>query len=243
MDYSRKNRAQLIEEIDTLQRKIADLERAQADLKEAADELRQSYAQSQRVLEGMVKAWVLAVETRDPYTANHQREVAQLAAAIAREMGLPQEQIEGIRVAGLIHGIGKLNIPLQVLSKPTELTEVERSMIEAHPRAGYDVLKAVEFPWPVAEIVLQYHERMNGFGYPQGLSGEEIILEARILAVADVVAAMSSHRPSGGPWGMDKALGEISQNRGVLYDAEVVDACLKLFTEKGFEFEEGPVEG
>jgi putative nucleotidyltransferase with HDIG domain len=237
VDYSKKKKTQLIEEIEALQRKIADLEHAQADLKWAADELRQSYAQSQRALEGMVKAWVSAIEIRDPYTAGHQREVAQLAGAIAREMGLPQEQIEGICVAGLIHDIGKLNIPLEVLSKPTELTKVERRMIEAHSRAGYDVLKTVEFPWPVAQIVLQHHERMDGSGYPQGLSGEEIILEARILAVADIVAAMSSHRPSGGPWGIDKAMEEISQHRGVFYDPEVVDACLELFAEKGFEFE------
>jgi HD-GYP domain-containing protein (c-di-GMP phosphodiesterase class II) len=151
-------------------------------------------------------------------------------------MGLPQEQIEGIRVAGLIHDIGKLNIPLEVLSRPAELTRGERSMIEAHSRAGYDVLKTVEFPWPVAQIVLQHHERLDGSGYPQGLSGEEIILEARILAVADVVATMSSHRPSGGPWGIDKAMEEISQHRGVFYDPEVVDACLELLAEKGFEF-------
>jgi putative nucleotidyltransferase with HDIG domain len=232
-----------METIDALQRKIVDLERAQADLKWAADELRQSYAQSQRALEGMVKAWVSAIEIRDPYTAGHQREVAQLTGAIAREMGLPQEQIEGIRVAGLLHDIGKLNIPLEVLSKPTELTEAERGMIEAHSRAGYDVLKTIEFPWPVAQIVLQHHERMDGSGYPQGLSSEEIILEARILAVADIVAAMSSHRPSGGPWGIDKAMEEISQHRGVFYDPEVVDVCLELFTEKGFELEQEPVEG
>ncbi|MFQ5856768.1 MAG: HD-GYP domain-containing protein [Anaerolineae bacterium] len=213
MDYSKMKKAQLIEEIEALQEKIAELEHAQAERKRAGEELRQSYVQLRRTFDEMVNAWVSAVETRDFYTANHQRRVTQLACAIAREMGLPQEQIEGIRVAGLIHDIGKLDVPLEILSKPTELNEFERGMIEAHPQVGYDVLKTVEFPWPVAQIVLQHHERLDGSGYPQGLSGEKIILEARILAVADVVETMSYHRPSGGPWGIDEALEEISQKR------------------------------
>ena len=207
------------------------------ELKQAEEALRQGYVQVRRTLEGMVNAWVSTIKIRDPYTAGHQRGVAQLACAIAREMGLPEEQIEGIRVAGLIHDIGKMSIPLQVLSKPSELTEFERRMIQAHPQVGYDILKTVEFPWPVADIVLQHHERLDGSGYPQGLSGEEIILEARILAVADVVKAMSSHRPHQPALGLDRALEELSEYRGVLYDPEVVDVCLKLFTEKGFAFE------
>jgi HD-GYP domain-containing protein (c-di-GMP phosphodiesterase class II) len=160
-----------------------------------------------------------------------------LAHAIASEMGLPEEQIEGIRVAGMIHDIGKISVPAQILSKPGELNSLEYGLIQQHPRIGYDLLKTIDFPWPVAQIVLQHHERMDGSGYPAGLSGDEIMLEARILAVADVVAAMTSHRPYRATLGLDKALEEISQNRGVLYDAEVVDACLKLFTEKGLEFE------
>ena len=212
-------------------------EEYRSERKRTEEGLRQSYAKLQRTLDGTIHAWVSAIEVRDLYTANHQRGVAQLACAIAREMGLPEEQIEGIRVAALIHDLGKLNVPLEVLSKPTELSELERGMIRAHPQVGYDVLKTVEFPWPVAQTVLQHHERLDGSGYPQGLSGEKIILEARILAVADVVKAMSSLRPHRPARGLDKALEEISENRGFLYDPEVVDACLKLFTEKGFAFE------
>ena len=212
-------------------------EEYRAERKRAEEKLRNGHAKLKRTFDETIHAWVSAIEVRDAYTASHQRGVAQLACAIAREMGLPKEQIEGIRVAALIHDIGKLNVPLEILSKPTELTEFERGMIEAHPQTGHDVLKTVEFPWPVAQIVLQHHERLDGSGYPQGLSDEKIILEARILAVADVVTTMYSYRPGGGTWGMDKALEEISGNRGVLYDRKVVDACLKLFTEKEFTFE------
>jgi len=212
-------------------------EEYRSERRRAEEELRQSHAKLQRTLDGTIHAWVSAIEVRDAYTAGHQRGVTQLACAIAREMGLPEEQIEGIRVAGLIHDIGKINVPLEVLSKPTELSELERGMIKTHPQVGYDILKTVEFHSPVAEIVLQHHERLDGSGYPQGLSGEKIILEARILAVADVVKAMSSLRPHQVSCGLDKALEEISQNRGILYDPEVADACLKLFTEKGFVFE------
>ena len=174
---------------------------------------------------------------RDPYTAGHQRRVTQLAHAIANEMGLPEERIEGIRMAGLIHDLGKINVPAEILSKPGTLTELEYGLIQMHPQIGHDVLKTIDFPWPVAQTVLQHHERMNGSGYPQGLSGEDVLLEARILGVADVVEAMASHRPYRPPRGIDKALQEISQNRGILYDPEVVDICLKLFIEKGFTFE------
>jgi putative nucleotidyltransferase with HDIG domain len=176
---------------------------------------------------------------KDPYTAGHQRGVAQLACAIAKEMGLPEEQIEGIRMAGLIHDIGKITIPAEILSRLGPLNDLEYGIIKTHSQAGYNILNGtIEFPWPVAQIVLQHHERMDGSGYPQGLSGEEILLEARILAVADVVEAMASNRPYRSARGIDKALKEISRNKGILYDPEVVDACLKLFTEKGFKFEE-----
>jgi len=205
--------------------------------KRAEEELRQSYVQLQRTLEGTVNTLVSTIEMRDPYTAGHQRRVTQLACAIANEMGLPQEQSEGIRMAGLIHDLGKITIPAEVLSKPIQLNDFEWGMIKMHPRVGYDVLKEIEFPWPLAPIVLQHHERMDGSGYPRGLSGEDILMEARILAVADVVEAMASRRPYRPALGIDKALDEISQNRGVLYDSEVVDVCLRLFTEKGFAFE------
>ena len=170
--------------------------------------------------------------------AGHQRRVTQLACAIAREMGLPEEQIEGIRVAGLIHDVGKISVPLEILSNPNGITELEYGIIKAHPQIGYDILKAVEFPWPVAEIVLQHSERLDGSGYPQELSGDEILLEARIIGVADVVDAMASHQPYRSALGIHEALEEISQNSGVLYDPGAVGACLKLFKQKGFEFEQ-----
>jgi PAS domain S-box-containing protein len=204
--------------------------------KRAEEELRRSCEKLQKALEGTVHTLVTTIELRDPYTAGHQRRVAQLACAITEEMGLSEEQIEGIRMAALIHDMGKITVPAEILSKPGQLSDIEYGLIKMHPKIGYDVLKEMDFPWPLAQIVLQHHERLDGSGYPQGLSGEKIMLEARILAVADVVEAMASHRPYRPPRGLDKALEEVSQNRDVLYDAEVVDICLKLFTEKGFEF-------
>jgi putative nucleotidyltransferase with HDIG domain len=203
----------------------------------AEEELRRSHVNLRRALEGTVYTLVSAIMMRDPYTGDHQRRVTQLACAIANEMGLPEEQTEGLRMAGLIHDLGKITVPAEILSKPGQLTELEYGLIKMHPRVGYDVLKEMDFPWPVAQIVLQHHERMDGSGYPQGLSGEEIILEAGILGVADVVEAMASHRPYRPARGINKALEEILRNRGILYDAGVVDACLKLFIEKGFAFD------
>jgi len=214
---------------DNLQRAIEVRERAEKDLK-------QSLEKSQRLLEQTVNVLASTVEMRDPYTAGHQRQVTKLACAIAEEMNIPKEQTDGIRMAALIHDIGKIYVPAEILSRPGELTETEFGLIKIHSQAGHDVLKPIEFPWPVAEIVLQHHERMNGSGFPQGLSGEEILLEARILGVADVVEAMSSHRPYRPALGINKALEEISQNRGVLYDPQVVDACLTVFSENGFKF-------
>ncbi len=204
--------------------------------KRAEEELRQSFERLQIALEGTVDVLVSAVEMKDPYTAGHQRRVTQLACAIARELNLPQEQIEGLRMASLIHDLGKISIPAEILSKPTPLMELEWGMIRTHPQVGYDILKRIDFPWPVAETVLQHHERLDGSGYPQGLLGKDILMKARILAVADVVEAMASHRPYRPLRGLQEALEEISQNRGVLYDSEVVVACLKLFTEEEFEF-------
>jgi len=176
-------------------------------------------------------------ETRDPYTSGHQLKVSKLATAIAQEMKLTQDKIEGIRIASLVHDIGKISIPSEILSKPTKLSEIEYRLIKNHSQIGYDILKSIEFSWPIAQIVLQHHERLDGFGYPQGLKGDEILIEARILGVADVIEAMSSHRPYRPALGIDKALEEISKNKGILYDPEVVDICLKLFKEKGFKFE------
>lgn len=203
----------------------------------AEAELKQSFETLRSTMKGTVEALISTTERRDPYTAGHQQRVTQLACAIAEEMGLPKDQIEGIRVAGSLHDIGKIYVPAEILSKPGQITDIEFNLIKIHPQVGQEILKAVNFPWPVAEIVLQHQERLDGSGYPTGLKGDEILLEARILAVADVVEAMSSHRPYRPTRGIDKALEEISRNRGIFYDAEVVGACLKLFTEKGFTFE------
>ena len=205
--------------------------------KRAEEELRQSYEKLRVALGGTIAVLTSVVEIRDPYTAGHQQRVAKLACAIANDMGLAEEHIEGIRMAGLIHDLGKIDVPAEILSNPGKLNDLQWGMIKMHPQVGYDILKTVEFPWPVAETVLQHHERLDGSGYPQGLAGKDILMKARILAVADVVEAMASFRPYRPARGIDKALEEISQNRGILYDADAVDTCLKLFTENGFEFE------
>lgn len=198
----------------------------------------------QSTLEGLRKAvgttiqvMVSAVEVRDPYTAGHQLRVAGLAGAIATEMGLSQATIEALRMAGPIHDIGKLSIPAEILSKPTKLSEIEFSLIKEHSRSGYKMLKDVESPWPLAEIVYQHHERMDGSGYPRNLKGDQILMEARIMAVADVVESMASHRPYRPGLGIDAALEEIEKNKGTHYDNAVADACLRLFREKGFKLE------
>jgi putative nucleotidyltransferase with HDIG domain len=188
-------------------------------------------------MEGTIQAMALVTEMRDPYTAGHQRRVATLSSAIAMEMGLSGEEIDGIYLAGVVHDIGKIYVPAEILSKPGRLTEIEFHLIKVHPQVGFDILKTIEFPWPIAQIVLQHHEKMNGSGYPSGISGGDILLGARILSVADVVEAISSHRPYRPALGVEKALREISSNRGTLFDAHVVDACIRLFIEKGFQFE------
>ena len=189
-------------------------------------------------LEGTVRAIASIVEMRDPYTAGHQLRVAALAAAIARQMGLPDEQVHAIRLAGMVHDLRKIRIPAEILAKPGKITDIEFSLIQVHPQAGYDILKDINFPWPIAQLVLQHHERMDGSGYPQGLKGEQIELGARILSVADVVEAISSHRPYRPALGIDAALGEISRGRGTHYDSRAVDACLALFREQGYIFQD-----
>jgi PAS domain S-box-containing protein len=205
--------------------------------KQAEEKLRESLEQLRRAVETTIQVLVMAVEMKDPYTASHQRRMTDLARTMATEMGLSPEKIEGLRLAGVIHDIGKIILPTEILSKPTKLSDIEFSMIKEHVRLGYDILKDVESPWPLAEIVLQHHERMDGSGYPRGLKGEEILIEARILAVADVVEAMASHRPYRPALGIDAALEEIEKNRGLLYDSHAVDTCLRVFREKGYQIE------
>lgn len=203
--------------------------------KRVAEKLQNTLNSLRKAVGMTIQVLVSAVETRDPYTAGHQRRVADLARAIATEMGLPQEKIDGIRMAGSIHDIGKLSIPSEILTKPTKLSELEFLMIKEHAAKGYEILKDVESPWSLAEIVYQHHERMDGSGYPNKLQGKEILIEARILCVADVVEAMASDRPYRPSLGIDVALNEIEKNRGIFYDDTVADACLRIFQERGFK--------
>jgi putative nucleotidyltransferase with HDIG domain len=212
------------------------IDRDITERKKVEQELQRSLKRLEKTMESTIEAITTTIETRDPYTTGHQMRVTDLACAIARVMELPPTQIEGIRVAGLMHDIGKIAIPTEILSKPGKLNQVEFSMIQTHSKVGYNILKKIEFAWPVARIVLQHHERWNGSGYPHGIRGEDILLEARILAVADVMEAMASHRPYRPSVGLDKALDEISTNSGILYDPAVAKACETAFTQAGFKF-------
>jgi PAS domain S-box-containing protein/putative nucleotidyltransferase with HDIG domain len=210
---------------------ISDRKKSEMALKATMDRLR-------RITGSVIEVIIAAVEARDPYTAGHQRRVGDLARAIAAEMGLPPEEAEGIRIAGVIHDLGKISVPAEILSKPRKLSDMEFALVKEHPQKGYEILKEVDFDWPVADMVRQHHERLDGSGYPQGLEGEEIVPGAKILAVADVVEAMASHRPYRPNLGLEAALEEITSGRGVLYDPEVVDACLRLFNEKQYRLPE-----
>jgi len=209
---------------------ITERKRTEEELKQSAEKLR-------KAMEGTIQTIALTTEMKDPYTAGHQHRVAKLASAMAMELGLSQEQVEGLRVAGSLHDIGKIYVPAEILAKPGHLRQNEINLIKDHAQVGYDLLKTIEFPWPVAQIVLQHHERVDGSGYPLGLKGENILIEAKILGVADVVEAMSSHRPYRPAFSLEKALLEIMHKKGVLYPPEVVDACVTVFNDKGFKFE------
>ena len=190
-----------------------------------------------RMLNGTIEVLSSLCQKIDPYTAGHQRRVARLACDIAKKIGLSDEEIYGLRVMGMVHDIGKMALPDEVLSKRGELSAEEFSLMRTHPQVAYDILKNLEFPWPVAETVLQHHERVDGSGYPNKLAGDDIILEARILCVADVVESMICHRPYRSTPGMEKALQEIELNSGVLYDPVVADACYRLSTNGGIKFD------
>ena len=195
------------------------------------------HKQAQRAMQQTIEALAGTVELRDPYTAGHQRRVSRLACAIARELRMPETQIDGLRLASAVHDIGKVLVPAEILSKPGKLTDIEYQMVQQHAEAGYNLLKGVEFPWPVAQTVLQHHERLNGSGYPRGLGGEAILAEAKVLAVADVVDSMTARRPYREKLGIDAALHEIEAGKGKLYDPAAVDACILLFRQKAFSFE------
>ncbi|MDR3371841.1 HD domain-containing phosphohydrolase [Rhodoferax sp.] len=217
-----------------------ELHRLRHRLEEMVEERTRSLMESEAKLKtsllDSISAIAATVEMRDPYTAGHQRRVAQIAKAIGGELGLPEHQMEGIYLASVVHDVGKVKIPAEILSKPGTLNELEFALIKQHSQAGYDILKEVNFPWPIAQFVLQHHERMDGSGYPHGLKGDAIQLEARIISVADVIEAMASHRPYRPGHGIEAALKEISDKRGILYDQVVVDAALRLFREKNFTF-------
>jgi len=223
--YSSKG--ELVGAIETLH-DITDRKLFERELKMTTEKLRKN-------LIGTMQAISLTIETRDPYTAGHQKAVSKLARSIAQEIGLSADTIDNVRMAGAIHDIGKMSIPAEILSKPGKLTNIEMSLIKTHAESGYNILKDAELPYPIAEITLQHHERMDGSGYPNGLKGDQILLEARIICVADVVEAISSHRPYRPSLGIDVALEEIEKNKGLFYDTQIADACLRLFREKGYK--------
>ena len=191
-------------------------------------EIKLSVEKLYKTFEGTISTIALIVEARDPYTSGHQKRVAEISVAIAEDLGLPEEQIQGIYFSSLIHDLGKIQVPAEILSKPGKLTKLEFSLIKAHPRVGYDLLKSIDFPWPIAEIIYQHHERMDGSGYPRKLKGDRILIQAKIIGLADVIEAMSSHRPYRPALGLEAALVEINKNKGILYDADIVGSFLKV---------------
>jgi putative two-component system response regulator len=203
------------------------------NLDQRARELKASYEKIQIILDGTVLAMSKVVESRDPYTAGHQQQVALIAGIIAQKMSLPADIMEAIRISGSLHDIGKIAVPSEILTKPGRLSILEMEMVKTHCQNAYDIMKTIDFPYPIAEIILQHHERMDGSGYPQGLTGRNILLEARIIGVADVIEAMSAHRPYRPALGIEVAMDEITGHRGILYDAEVVDACLAIYSAEG----------
>jgi len=230
-----KVKDQLIKELQEMHEKVAELEKMIVKYNQLEKELKQTYKKLQKFIEGTANIITKVVETRDPYSTGHQQRVSKLATAIAQEMKLPQDKIEGTRIASLVHDIGKVNLPTEIISKPSKLVEVEFNLLKNHPRVGYNILKKVNFPWPIAEIIFQHQEKIDGSGYPRGLKGDEICIEARILGVANVVEAMSSYKSYRPPLSIDEALAEIVKNKNILFDPEVVDTCLKLFKERGFK--------
>ncbi len=241
--YAREPQAFDTSEIDRLLGLANDLAygicalRTRAERIQAGKEIELHVEKLQNALADTIKVVASTVEVRDPYTAGHQRRVATLARAIASEMGLSDHQTEGIFMAGVVHDLGKIYVPAEILAKPSRLNDIEFNLIRTHSQVGYELLKTIDFPWPISQIVYQHHERLNGSGYPQGLLSDQILIEAKIICVADVVEAMASHRPYRPARGVDAALEHIQEEGGTLYDSSAVNTCLKLFTEKGFQFD------
>jgi len=231
-----KTKDQLVKEMQKMREKVAGLEKVKVDYNQLEEKLKQSYKKLQKIIEGTAHIIIKVVELRDPYSIGHQQRVSKLATAIAQEMELPQDKIEGTKIASLVHDIGKVDLPTEIISKPSSLVEVEFNLLKNHPRTGYEILKRVDFPWPIAEIVFQHQEKIDGSGYPRGLKGTEILIEAKILGVANVVEAMSSYKSYRPALSIDESLAEITENKNILFDPEVVDTCFKLFKEKDFKF-------
>jgi PAS domain S-box-containing protein/putative nucleotidyltransferase with HDIG domain len=206
---------------------ITERQRAQAEILHYTSLL-------EHAAEATLQAVAAMVEQRDPYTAGHERRVGALAAAIGQEMGWSEHAVQGLRLCGMVHDIGKIAVPAEILSKPTRLNDIEMALVRMHAQTGFEVLKNVDFPWPVAEVIYQHHERLDGTGYPRRLQGDAILPEARIMMVADVVESMSSHRPYRPSLGLEAALEEIERHSGTWYDAQVVATCLRLFRDKGY---------
>ncbi len=225
-----KKEEELLEYVAKTIASILELKQAEKELR-LCEIKRESYEKLRDALTKTIEAMALTVELRDPYTAGHQRRVTKLAQLIGKEIGLPQEKIDGLFLAASIHDIGKIYVPAEILSKPGKINNIEFELIKIHSQVGYDILKGIEFPWPIAKIVMQHHERIDGSGYPQGLLGNDILIESRIISIADVVEAMSSHRPYRPSLGINMALEEILKNKGRLYDPDVVDACVKVVKE------------
>lgn len=222
--------------VNKLEDKIIDLKKEITKRIKAEDKQKESYRKLQKTLKGIVDTLAFTVEIRDPYTSGHQKKVAALSIAISKELDLGKDKIEAIGTAAILHDIGKVNIPASILARPGKISDLEYNMIKTHSQLGYEMVKRIDFPWPIAGIILQHHERLDGSGYPKGLKGKDMVIEAKIIAVADVVEAMSSYRPYRPALGIDKALEEIKNGKGKLYDAEVVEACVKIITKKGFKF-------
>lgn len=232
-----KAKDQLIKELQKMREKVTGLEEVKLKYNQVDKKLKQTDIKLQKIIEDIADIITKVIELRDPYSIGHLQRVSKLAMAIAQEMKLPQDKIKGIKIASLVHDIGKVNLPSEIVRKPGKLIEVEFNLIKSHPKISYDLLKRIDFPWPIAEIVFQHQEKIDGSGYPRGLKGDEICIEAKILGVANVVEAMSSYRSYRPALIIDEALNEIEKNKNIIFDPEVVDACIKLFKEKGFKFE------